>query len=300
MKLLKRAAALLAACALSAGLLSGCGMDSIDPSTIEYIQFEQPEEGQDIAILDTSMGEITILLYTDEVPALVENFKDLAEEGFFDGQVIFHVEPSIGIVAAGSSTPDGTGGDSNTGKPIKAEYSDNLWPFTGSVSMICYETGALWNRGNYFDSRFFMLGESQLSQDLIDEMSEYNFPAMMKNAFAEYGGVPQFGRYHSVFGKIIDGMEVVEAILDLPLTYESVDLTNSEASGTQEQLNNNRPLEDVVINSVTLSTFRAEDYPELDNTPTQEELDDLIFRSAQEQAEIDAALTGGAASEASE
>ncbi len=299
MKFLKRAAAMLTACALTAGLLSGCGTERIDPATIEYIQFEQPEEGQDIAILDTTMGEITILLYTDEVPELVQNFKDLAEQGFYDGQVIFHVQPSLGIVAAGSSTPDGNGGDSNTGKPIRAEYSNNLWPFTGSVSMICYEAGALWNRDNYCDSRFFFLGETEVTQDVVDEMTQYNFPAMMKNAFVDYGGVPQFGRYHSVFGKIIDGMEVVESILGLELTYESVDPTDPEVSGTQEQLNNNRPVEDVVINSVTLSTFHAEDYPELDNTPTQEELDDLIFRSAQEQAEIDAALTGEPVSEVS-
>lgn len=296
MKLWKKAVALFAACALTAGMLSGCG-NSIDPSTIEYIQFEQPEEGQDIAILDTSMGEITILLYTEEVPTLVQNFKDLAEEGFFDGQVIFHVEPSVGIVAAGSSTPDGNGGDSNTGKPIKATYSQNLWPFTGSVSMICYEAGALWNKTNYCDSRFFMLGHTDITPEIEEEMKTYNFPAMMKNSFLEYGGVPQFGQYHSVFGKIIDGMEVVEAILDLDLTYESVDLTNSEASGTLEQLNNNRPVEDVVINSVTLSTFHAADFDELDNTPTEEELEDLIYRSGIEQQEQDAALTGQTTSE---
>ena len=45
MKFLKRAAAMLTACALTAGLLSGCGTERIDPATIEYIQFEQPEEG---------------------------------------------------------------------------------------------------------------------------------------------------------------------------------------------------------------------------------------------------------------
>ncbi|MGI5894400.1 MAG: peptidylprolyl isomerase [Candidatus Merdivicinus sp.] len=291
MKFLKKAAALLAACAMTASLLSGCG-NTIDPSTIDYIQFEQPEEGQDIAIVDTSMGEITILLYTDEVPELVDNFKKLVEEGFFNNQVIFHVEPSVGIVAAGSSTPDGNGGGSSTGKPIKATYSDNLWPFTGSVSMICYEAGVLWNRGNYCDSRFFILGKSEISDEIAQEMDQYNFPAMMKNCFKEYGGVPQFGQTHSVFGKVIDGMEVVEAILDLDLTYESVDLTQSEVSATNEQLNNNRPLEDVVINSVTLSTFHAADFDELDNTPTEEELKDLIYRSTQEQQEQDAAMMG--------
>ena len=257
MKALKKAAALLAACALCVPLFSGCGK-SIDPSTIEYIQLEQPKEGEDIAIVDTSMGEITVLLYTDEVPEIVQNFKDLVNRGFYDGQVVFHVEPAAGAVATGSSTPDGNGGE----------------------------------KTNYYDSRFFFIGDIPVQDELVSEMEQYNFPAMMKNTFIQYGGVPQFGQYHSVFGKIISGMDVVDAILDLPLTYDSVDPYNSEASTTQEQSANNRPLEDVIINKITLSTYDPADYDHLDNTPTEEELEELENRSAEEQAELDAALTG--------
>ena len=292
MKIWKKAAAFLAACTLCVPALTGCS-ESIDPSTIEYVQFEQPEEGQDIAIVDTSMGEITILLYTEEVPTLVNEFKSLAQDGFYDGQIIFHVEPAVGAVVTGSSTPDGNGGDSTTGKPIEATYSNNLWPFSGSVSMICYEAGMLWNKSNYFDSRFFFMGDVPVDEDTLAEMEQYNFPAMLKNGFEEFGGVPQFGRYHSVFGKVIDGMEVVNAILELPLTYESIDPTDAEASAENEaQINNNRPKEDVVINSVTLDTFRAADYPELDNTPTEDELAELKRRSAEEEAAKEAALNG--------
>lgn len=291
MKAFQKAVALLAACILSVPLFTGCG-GGIDPSTIEYIQFEEPKEGEDIAIVDTSMGEITILLYTEEVPTIVQNFKDLVNRGFYDGQVVFHVEPSAGAVATGSSTPDGNGGDSNTGKPIKAEYSTNLWPFSGSVMALCYEAGMLWNKANYFDSRFFFVGDIPVNDTIISEMEEYNFPAMMKNAFIEYGGVPQFGQYHSVFGKIISGMDVVNAILELPLTYEPIDPYDSSASGTVEQTSNNRPVEDVIINSITLSTYDPDDYDHLDNTPTPEELAELEERSEKEQAEMDAALTG--------
>ncbi len=292
MKIWKKAVAFVTACTLCVPILSGCN-ESIDPSTIEYVQLEQPTEGQDIAIVDTTMGEITILLYTDEVPTIVNEFKTLVEDGFYDGQIIFHVEPAVGSVVTGSSTPDGNGGNTSTGKPIKATYSNNLWPFSGSVSMICYEAGMLWNKSNYFDSRFFFMGDVPVDEDTLAEMDEYNFPAMLKNSFEEFGGVPQFGRYHSVFGKIIDGMEVVNAILELPLTYESVDPTDSEASAENEaQVNNNRPQEDVVINSITLDTFRAEDFDELDNTPTEDELAELQVRSQQEEAEKEAALNG--------
>lgn len=291
MKAFKKAAALLAACVLCIPLFSGCG-NSIDPSTIEYIQLEQPKEGEDIAIVDTSMGEITILLYTDEVPEIVQNFKDLVNRGFYDNQIVFHVEPAAGAVATGSSTPDGNGGDSNTGKPLKAEYSPNLWPFSGSVAALCYEAGMLWNKGNYYDSRFFFVGDVDVTEEIVEEMQQYNFPAMMKNSFVQYGGVPQFGQYHSVFGKVISGMDVVNAILELPLTYESIDPYASDSSATVEQSTNNRPVEDVVINKITLSTFDPDNYDHLDNTPTEDELLELEQRSAKEQEELDAALTG--------
>ena len=292
MKALKKAAALLAACALCIPLFTGCG-NSIDPSTIEYIQLEQPKEGEDIAIVETSMGDITVLLYTEEVPEVVQNFKDLVNQGFYDNQIVFHVEPAAGAVATGSSTPDGNGGDSNTGKPKKAQYSSNLWPFSGSVAALCYEAGAFWNKSNYYDSRFFFIGDVDVSDDVVSEMEQYNFPAMMKNTFIQYGGVPQFGQYHTVFGKIISGMDVVDAILALPLTYEPAD-----ATATQEQLSNNRPVEDVVIRKITLSTYDPADFDHLDNTPTAEELEELEDRSAQEQAEMDAALTGQTTSQA--
>ncbi len=297
MKALKKAAALLAACALCIPLFTGCG-NSIDPSTIEYIQLEQPKEGEDIAIVETSMGDITVLLYTEEVPEVVQNFKDLVNQGFYDNQIVFHVEPAAGAVATGSSTPDGNGGDSNTGKPKKAQYSSNLWPFSGSVAALCYEAGAFWNKSNYYDSRFFFIGDVDVSDDVVSEMEQYNFPAMMKNTFIQYGGVPQFGQYHTVFGKIISGMDVVDAILALPLTYKPADATASDSSTTQEQLSNNRPVEDVVIRKITLSTYDPANFDHLDNTPTAEELEELEDRSAQEQAEMDAALTGQTTSQA--
>lgn len=297
MKALKKAAALLAACALCIPLFTGCG-NSIDPSTIEYIQLEQPKEGEDIAIVETSMGDITVLLYTEEVPEVVQNFKDLVNQGFYDNQIVFHVERAAGAVATGSSTPDGNGGDSNTGKPKKAQYSSNLWPFSGSVAALCYEAGAFWNKSNYYDSRFFFIGDVDVSDDVVSEMEQYNFPAMMKNTFIQYGGVPQFGQYHTVFGKIISGMDVVDAILALPLTYEPADATASDSSTTQEQLSNNRPVEDVVIRKITLSTYDPANFDHLDNTPTAEELEELEDRSAQEQAEMDAALTGQTTSQA--
>ena len=66
------ASAVMAAC-----LLGSCG-GSIDPADIDYsVQLLAPEEGDDIAVFETSLGNITVQLFTDEVPTVIQNFKDL-------------------------------------------------------------------------------------------------------------------------------------------------------------------------------------------------------------------------------
>ena len=113
-----------------------------DPENIDYsVQLLAPEEGDDIATFETSLGDITVVLYTDEVPEVVQNFKDLVNEGFFDGQVIYQVVPTVGAAMFGSSTEDGNTPDTNTGSPLEAQYSDSLWPFSGSLTALCSEMG---------------------------------------------------------------------------------------------------------------------------------------------------------------
>ncbi|MBQ4050055.1 MAG: peptidylprolyl isomerase [Oscillospiraceae bacterium] len=290
---MKKMARIAAALLSAVMLLTGCSSTSIDPSTIDYMQLKAPEEGQDIAVLDTTLGEITILLYTEEVPEIVQNFKDLAEQGFFDGQVIYQVVPSAAASIFGSSTPDGNSPDTNTGKPIQMEYSDNLWPFSGSVCALCSEMGQLFMKKSYFDSRSFIIGDIEITNDDRFSMEQSMFPAMMMNAFEEMGGVPSLSQYHTVYGKVIQGMDIVNAIQQMeivPVELTEEEQAAAEAGGYETAY---KLAEDVVINSVTLDTFRAADYETLDNTLTEDEYLDLITRSELEQAEMDLAIQEG-------
>lgn len=288
---MKRFFKLLPVLLVAALCFTGCFGDSVDPDKIDYkTQLLAPEEGDDIAVFETSLGKVVVQLYTDEVPTIVQNFKDLINKGFFDGQIIFHVEKQYAAVAFGSPDRDGASGDSNTGKPIKIEYSDNLWPISGSLCTLTYETGQFFNKGNYFDSRSFFVSSKELSEETLSEMDQYSFPVMLTNIFKEMGGVPEVARYYSVFGKVIQGQDVVDSIMELEM--ETV-MGTGEYEGTEVAT---RPTEDVIIEKVTLDTFRAADYETLDNTLTAQEFQDLSDRSAKEQAEKEAAQTGSSAS----
>lgn len=287
---LRKYAAATAAGLTAVCMLSGCG-NSIDPEDIDYsVQLLAPDEGDDIAIFETSMGTITAVLYTDEVPTVVQNFKDLVEDGFYDNQVIYQVVPTVGAEMFGSSTEDGNSPTSNTEKPIKAEYSDSLWPFSGSLCALCGEMGQLWNKRYYFDSRSFFIADMPIDEETGEQMQNNYFPAMMVNAFEELGGVPGISQYHTVFGKVIDGMEVVNAINELPMT--AIDM-EGEGASSEEYEQGYTLDEPVTIEKVTLGSFHAADYDELDNTLTQEEYDAMVYTSAEEQAAIDEAIANG-------
>ena len=146
-------------------------------------------EAGDRVLLATSMGDITIQLFSD-MPITAGNFKKLVEKGFYDG-VIFHRIIDGFMIQGGDPTGTGRGGP---GYAIKDEFTPNSKNARGTISMA--------NAGpNTGGSQFFI--------NLVD------------NSFLD--------DKHPAFGKVIEGMDVVDKI------------------GKVETDSNDRPLEEVVI-----------------------------------------------------
>ena len=123
-------------------------------------------------LLKTSMGEITIQLY-DDMPKTAGNFRDLVEKGFYS-EVIFHRVIDGFMIQGGDPTGTGRGGP---GYAIKDEFSGKNKNNRGTISMA--------NAGpNTGGSQFFI--------NLVD------------NNFLD--------KAHPVFGKVVEGMDVVNAI----------------------------------------------------------------------------------------
>ncbi|MGH9914931.1 MAG: peptidylprolyl isomerase [Pyrinomonadaceae bacterium] len=81
------------------------------------------------AIIETDFGDITMELYSNLAPLMVERFKQLAKEGFYDGTTFHRIDPNLGIIQGGDplskdSDPanDGTGGSNYPDVP--QEFSD--------------------------------------------------------------------------------------------------------------------------------------------------------------------------------
>ena len=78
------------------------------------MQLEMPEEGEEIAVLETSMGTIRIRLFPEEAPKTVQNFKDLIQKGYYNG-LTFHRVIEDFMIQGGDPNGDGTGGKSASG-----------------------------------------------------------------------------------------------------------------------------------------------------------------------------------------
>lgn len=149
-----------------------------------------------IAEFDTEMGKFKIELFGDQAPLTVGNFIKLVENGFYNGLIFHRVIPNF-MIQAGCPHGTGRGGPGYT---IRDEFHPDLKHNTkGILSMA--------NAGpNTGGSQFFIT----------------------------VAPTPWLDGHHTIFGKVIEGMNVVESI-------SKVDKDRMD-----------KPLKEVVINSVTI------------------------------------------------
>lgn len=160
-------------------------------------------------VFHTSKGDFVIELYPDKAPKTVENFLAYTRDGFFDGTIFHRVIPGF-VIQGGGFTADMQ--QKTTKAPIQNEATNGLRNFRGTLSM------ARTADPHSATSQFFV--------NLVDN------PAL------DHPG--QSGWGYAVFGKVVSGMEVVDAIAqvktgnrgmhgDVPL--EPITVTKAEIKG---------------------------------------------------------------------
>ena len=125
------------------------------------------------ATLHTNHGAIAIELYPDEAPKTVENFTKLAGDGFYDGVIFHRIIPDF-MIQGGDPTGTGRGGPGYT---FEDEFNDHKVE-RGALAMA--------NAGpNTNGSQFFIVTTD---------------------------AAPWLDGKHTVFGRVVDGMDVVDKI----------------------------------------------------------------------------------------
>lgn len=154
-----------------------------------------------LVIMHTSMGDIKIKLFPEYAPKTVENFLTHAENGYYEG-IIFHRIIEDFMIQGGDPTGTGMGGESIYGEEFEDEFSMNLFNLRGALSMA--------NAGpNTNGSQFFIVQSAQ-APATAEQLKTGGWPDEIAEAYAKNGGTPHLDQKHTVFGQVIEGMEVVD------------------------------------------------------------------------------------------
>lgn len=196
--------------------------------TSDEVQFQAPKAGDTVAEIKTSRGTVKVILYPELAPKAVENFKQLATSGYYNG-ITFHRVIEDFVVQSGS--PDGSagGGQSCWGVEFSDEFTDLLHNYTGALSMANH--GSNTNGSQFF---FVVTPVGQMSDANISNMQTAGWRDEVIDTYKQAGGVPSLDYRYTVFGQVYDGLDVLYRI--------------SEAK-TDE---NDRPQKDITIESVTV------------------------------------------------
>ena len=263
----KRTLALALAAMLAFGA-AGCGgeketennntnaVTNVDTKTI--VQAQMPEEGEEIAVITTSKGVVKMRFFPEEAPKAVENFKTLAKDGYYDG-ITFHRVIEDFMVQGGDPTATGRGGESCWGEDFETEVSEKLHFYRGAVAMA--------NAGpDTNGSQFFIVQQSTVMEEALKSLEDARdnneeelgvtltdgnyytlsqlYPDEVLNYYREVGGSAHlefvFGGAYSIFGQVFEGLETVDAI------------------ATVETGANDKPVEDIIIESITFEGYTAQ------------------------------------------
>ncbi|WP_455660514.1 peptidylprolyl isomerase [Pradoshia sp.] len=167
-------------------------------------QFTEVQGNERLVEMVTNKGSIKIKLFPEQAPKAVENFLTHAENGYYDG-LIFHRVINDFMIQGGDPNGTGTGGESIWGSPFEDEFTMDLFNFRGALSMANAGPGTN-------GSQFFIVQKNEVESNLRGQMEQAGYPAEAVEKYMEVGGTPWLDHRHTVFGQVVEGMDVVDDI----------------------------------------------------------------------------------------
>lgn len=176
-------------------------------------------EKRSVVRLETSMGTIRIALL-DDAPLHRDNFLKLTEEGFYDG-VLFHRVIRDFMVQTGDSAsrhalPGQRLGEGDVGYTLPAEILLPYYYHLRGAVAAAREPDDVNPEMRSSGSQFYIVwGRSWAPKSINDQRSALaekgiKMTADMRDAYEQYGGAPHLDGQYTVFGEVIEGMDVVQ------------------------------------------------------------------------------------------
>lgn len=164
-------------------------------------KFEMPKDGDEVAVISTKFGNIVFKFRPDKAPKHVENFKMLANKGFYDKTIFHRCMPGFMIQGGDPNTKDpakvASYGQGGPGTMVKAEFN-SISHIRGVVSMA--RSGDPDSAGSQF---FVVVADSKF----LDNQ-------------------------YTAFGEVLSGMDVADKIVDQPSGASAKDMPNERIEMT--------------------------------------------------------------------
>ena len=207
----------LACLALLLTLLTGCGGDSNE------------------VVIHTNQGDIVVRLF-NETPAHRDNFKKLVKDGYYDGTLFHRVVPNFMIQGGDPQSIGAAPGVAlgNGGPDYTLDHEIGSPHIRGALAAARTNNPEKASSGSQF---YIVTGDAQTDAtiDQIEKIKGITYSAEQRQAYLTEGGTPNLDMEYTVFGEVLEGMDVVDKISAMP-------------RGTA-----NRPTTDVVMESVEMA-----------------------------------------------
>ncbi|WP_373549012.1 peptidylprolyl isomerase [Haliscomenobacter sp.] len=167
-----------------------------------------------LVMIETDFGNMLVRL-SDGTPKHRDNFLKLGEQGFFDG-TLFHRVISGFMIQGGdpnskTAKPGQALGMGDPGYTIEAEFVDSLVHVKGALAAARTNNPQKRSSGSQF---YIVHGspvtDAQLNQ--IEGARNFRYSKAQRDAYQQSGGTPMLDREYTVFGQVIQGMEVIDKI----------------------------------------------------------------------------------------
>jgi cyclophilin family peptidyl-prolyl cis-trans isomerase len=162
----------------------------------------KPEPDAEAAVIETDYGLIVVELYPNLAPKMVERFKTLVREGFYDGTTFHRINPRTGVIQGGDpnskdADPSNDGAGDSPYPDVPAEFSD-----------VPFERGTLGAARQGAHPAFG--NQPALSEEEAYDTANCQFYITLRR-------VPEWDEQYTVFGRVIRGMDTVSVIGDAPV-----------------------------------------------------------------------------------
>ena len=205
---------------------------------VDIANFTAPQEGDTIIEMKVrDYGTVKFRLFPEYAEKGVENFVELAKKGYYDG-LKFHRVINDFMIQGGDPQGTGIGGESIWGGRFDGGTDPHLIHASGALAYA--NSGTTASNG----SQFYVVTGVKYTDEDFESLAErhYVFSDNAKKIYREVGGAPWLDGSYTVFGQVIDGLDVIFKVQNVSVDAQSA-----------------MPYTDVIIDHVTVGKYDGSD-----------------------------------------